>query len=60
MNAYEKYKSGKWTTCNIKVHSDGTRTVTIYDAKSSGKKHLTFKAKNLNRRNQQIIQDEGE
>lgn len=61
MKASEKYKRGAWTTCNFKVFSDGTQIISIYDPESRGKKkHLKFKVKNLNKKNEKILEDEEE
>lgn len=57
MKASKKYKDGHWTTCNFEVFSDGTQIISIYDPKAK-KKHLKFKVKNLNRKNEKILEDE--
>ncbi|GAI59676.1 unnamed protein product [marine sediment metagenome] len=60
MKASEKYKRGQYTTCNFLVFSDGRQIISIYDPKSKGRKHLTFKVKNLNKKNEKILEDEKE
>ncbi|GAI72314.1 unnamed protein product [marine sediment metagenome] len=60
MKASEKYKRGQYTTCNFQVFSDGIQIISIYDPKSKGRKHLTFKVKNLNKDNEEILEDEEE
>ncbi|GAJ00118.1 unnamed protein product [marine sediment metagenome] len=58
MKASEKYKRGQYNTCNFEVFSDGIQIISIYDPKSEGRKHLTFKVKNLNKENEKILKDE--
>lgn len=60
MKASEKYKQGLYTDCNFEVFSDGTQIISTYDPKSAGKKHLTFRVKNLNKKNEKILEDEDE
>lgn len=60
MKASEKYKRGQYTTCNFRVFSDGIQVISIYDPKSKGRKHLMFKVKNLNKENEEILEDEDE
>lgn len=61
MKASKKYKESRFTTCNFEVFSDGTQIISIYDPKSKGKKkHFKFKVKNLNKKNEKILEDEDE
>lgn len=60
MKASKKYKAGHWTTCNFEVFSDGTQIISIFDPKAKGKKHMKFKVKNLNKKNEKILEDEEE
>ena len=60
MKASEKYKRGQYTTCNFQVFSDGMQVISTYDPKSTEKKHLTFKVRNLNKENEEILEDEEE
>lgn len=60
MKASEKYKLSRWTSCNFEVFSDGTQIISFYDPKSTGKKHLKFKVKNLNEKSEQVLEDEDE
>lgn len=60
MKASEKYKQGQYSSANFEVFSDGTQIISIFDPRSQGKKHLTFKVKNLNKANEKILQDEEE
>jgi len=59
MKASKKYKKGSWTTCNFEVFTDGTQIISIFDAKAK-KKHMKFKVKNLNKKNEKILEDEEE
>jgi len=60
MKASEKYRQGLYTSCGFEVFSDGTQVISIYDPKASGKKHLKFKVKNLNKEDEEILEDEDE
>jgi len=60
MKASGKYRRSKFTTCNFEVFSDGTQMISMYDPEAEGKKHLTFRVKNLNRIDEEILEDEGE
>jgi len=59
MKASEKYRDGSWTTCNFEVLSDGTQIISIYDPKAE-RKHMKFRVKNLNRKDEEIMEDEEE
>lgn len=60
MKASEKYKLAQYNTCNFQVLPDNTQIISIYDPRGQGKKHLKFKVKNLNKENEEILEDEEE
>lgn len=60
MKASQIYKRARYNSCKFETLEDGTVIISMYNAKAKGKKHLSFKVKDLNKRGEQIIEDEKE
>jgi len=55
MKASRAYKRGDWNFCRIEIHGDGSYTYHVGKHSEPSKK---FRVRNLNKPNEEILEDE--